>query len=143
MAALSADEIREIVRTHGWRDGERDEVLADMAERAALDDDAGWPPATEVKRAAEEPKRDTPNMQNTEWSQAWAAFIDARIKTSRKRSEKTMLAAIGDVLLEERAAHRKEVEELRATVADLAARLDKLEGVQRSASPAHLRAVGN
>jgi hypothetical protein len=85
-----------------------------MAERAALDDDAGWPPATEVKRAAEEPKRDTPNMQNTEWSQAWAAFIDARIKTSRKRSEKTMLAAIGDVLLEERAAHRKEVEELRA-----------------------------
>lgn len=140
MAALSADEIQDIVRTHGWQPGEREAMLDDMAERAALDDDLGAVHA-EVKPAAEQSapahklERESAMTTNTD---RWAAFVRREVATARKASEKSLLGAVADVLLEERAKVEVELRVLRQELAALKTEVADLRGAERSP---HLRAV--
>lgn len=119
-------------------------TIAELRERIARDEMLTWCHQRNAERRAAEttpartPERESAMTNNTD---RWTDFVRREIAAARTASEKCLLGAIADAMIEERTAHRKEVDELRATVADLAARVDKLEGVQRSATPPHLRAV--
>ena len=71
----------------------------------------------------------------------WVDWVRKEIRAAGKRSETGLLEGIADVLAEERAKLRRENEMLRQALADVTARLDKLEQIERSSVPPFLRAV--
>ena len=58
---------------------------------------------------------------------AWQSYIDAMVKRSEQRTMRAAMAAVGQVLKEEREKHRTEICELRALVAALERRCEVLE----------------
>ena len=95
-------------------EAEREGAMAERKQRNDREDTLRWcEERNEQKRLAEQaerdrkPERDRSKMPNS--SELWGTWVDQRIQAS----EKTLLAAIGDVLADERLAHRKAVDELR------------------------------
>ena len=141
---------------HRWEPGERETVLADVAEQKAEREASGeqWPHTDVIKaRAIETPQPKAVRMSST---RAWAQWVDGRIKGSRVASEASVAGAVADVLAPIEKEHKAALDELRAEVAALKSELSELraEAKVRSAiddvqarlakleTPTRLRASG-
>ena len=148
------DDLDDLRQRFGWAsDEEREAALAETAERERRNkslETLQWAIDQNEKRreaeraaAVQPPKRDWKgrSVMATKTDQ-WTAFIDQRIRIARKASQKSLLGAVGDVLGEEIDRLRKENQTLRAALADVTARLEKLEQIERGSASLHqLRAI--
>jgi U3 small nucleolar ribonucleoprotein component len=126
-----ADERRERIERYAWQPGEREAAMAELErrerqiQRERIDELLARPKPS----AAAEPQP----AARAEPTRSWSSWVRSEVKRAIKANTKNLLAAIGDVLGEERRAHEKAVAELRA-------RIEQLEA--RSVAPPQLRAVG-
>jgi hypothetical protein len=94
--ALNATEVREIIDRHRWRDGERDQTMADLAERLAERENSGHdaPSYIDVVRKARplataQPDAVKPMTQPTDdWVRYAKRQLDSR--------ERLMADCVGD-----------------------------------------------
>jgi hypothetical protein len=116
-------------RDHLWKPGEREAMLADIAERSEADAAEPW-----QRRPEPEPKPATPSKAAAEptmptQDQLWQAWIDKRIAAAIKTNERAITGAIVDALAEERGALLKQIAELRERIEQLEARPNGLRAV--------------
>ena len=161
-------EAREAARKWAFRPGEREAIAAELAERQARikrDETLAWAEQQiETRDAASRLDADEKGIHTMDtpggaqempqqdrsatMTNDWATWVRREIRTSQRKQRDAILGGVGDVMAEQRAAHKKtvdelrrEIETLRATVADLTARLDRLEQIERSSVPPFMRAV--
>jgi hypothetical protein len=91
-------------------------------------------PMTDEELASEmrEPPRRPAQRDRQADAAAWRNHIDAAIKRSERETMKAAMAAVGQVLREERDEHRMAISELRGLVAALERRCEALEEDRRS-----------
>ena len=112
MTHVTREDLANLQERYGWKPGER-EAMAEMAERERQISKERALQWAEQRRAAEQPEpdrkpeRDRSKMPNS--SELWGMWVDQRMQAS----EKTLLAAVGDVMADERVANRTAHEELR------------------------------
>src|SRR5262245_4982055 len=114
---------------YGWQPGEREQVEVEMMEREqriateAAEPAATWqPPAEPVTKAAPMPERHAAPATAATPTASWRDYIERRLR----RQSEDMLAAIGEVMAEERAEREKVERELRAEVATLKTEIAEL-----------------
>src|SRR5262245_41378781 len=107
---MTREQRLEIAEKYGWQPGEREAMQRDQAERAEREDRIArdkllaWcehrnQQRRESERAAGQPpqRNRTNNMPNSD--ELWNAWADAKIRAALQASDKSTLAAVGDVLI--------------------------------------------
>jgi hypothetical protein len=132
-----------ILERYGWREGEREQVMARMAERErqilreAVVVEARRPDVLRVP-VAEPPRVDEPAEQAPNATDAWVRWVRRQIDKRLAREAQVIADATAQVLAAERSRTAADIAALRRELADLTARLARIEQA-RSTVP--LRAV--
>jgi hypothetical protein len=136
---------RETAERHGWQPGERERMQAAISERerqiereareARRSDSQREAPAAEPRTDEDEPA----DVAQADATAQWTRWVRRQIDKRLARETETITAAVAEVLASERSRTSADIAALQRQVADLGARLGRIE--QARSTPG-LRAVG-
>jgi hypothetical protein len=120
---LSPDEVRAIIDRHRWQPGQRDAVLAEVAERKAERESSGEHEQPDVVvRKARPIEAAQPEAAMTQPTDAWIDYIRRQLD----KRERSMSGAIADLLGPIEKQHKAALYELRVELAALKGELAEL-----------------
>jgi hypothetical protein len=138
MATLTPDEI---FARHCWQPGEREQRLAEIAKRRQAYEASGdvEAPAPAPEPVIRKPRPAAAPSTSATAQADWRRWFERRLARALETETQALVAGFADVVGEQLDARDKVIAELRADLAELTARLDRLD-VKSSPGP-HLRAV--
>ena len=114
---LTPDQVRDVLAQHKWRDGEREVVLAEVAERKAERENSPHDAESYAGVARPVETAHTQATRTRSTTNEWTRYIKAQLD----RRQSAMSGAIADLLAEEQKARQKLEAEHIVTRQELAA----------------------
>jgi hypothetical protein len=135
---MTPEEVRAVLDRHRWREGEREQLQADIAERTAHREAGMDAPSWAAAAPEQAVVRKTVPVSRTGAADAWNQHVAAMIEAH----ERALLGAIADVVAEESGKLQDANKALAADLEALQRRLAQLEARLEAKGAPALRAVG-